>query len=42
MPTKIAINLPVKDLRESTAFFAALGFPADERLASEDTALGRW
>ena len=38
MPTKIAINLPVKDLRESAAFFAALGFPADERLSSEDTA----
>ena len=38
MPTKIAINLPVKDLRESTTFFTALGFPADERLSSEDTA----
>src|SRR5262249_20214844 len=38
MPAKIAINLPVKDLRESTAFFTRLGFPADERLASDDTA----
>jgi len=38
MPTKIAVNLPAKDLRESTAFFAALGFPADQRLTNENTA----
>ena len=38
MPTKIAVNLPVKDVRESAAFFAALGFPADEQLTSDDTA----
>jgi len=38
MPTKIAVNLPVKDVRESAAFFAALGFRADEQLTSDDTA----
>ena len=29
MPTKIAVNLPVRDLPRSTRFFGALGFPAD-------------
>jgi catechol 2,3-dioxygenase-like lactoylglutathione lyase family enzyme len=33
---KIAVNLPVKDLAESTRFFAALGFPSDKRLANEN------
>jgi predicted lactoylglutathione lyase len=36
MSTKIAVNLPVKDLAASTRFFAALGFPGDERLANEN------
>jgi predicted lactoylglutathione lyase len=37
MPTKIAVNLPVRDLPESARFFGALGFPADKRLANENT-----
>ena len=35
MSTKIAINLPVKDLAASTRFFTELGFPTDTSLASE-------
>ena len=35
MSTKIAINLPVKDLAASTRFFTGLGFPTDTSLASE-------
>ena len=35
MSTKIAVNLPVKDLAASTRFFTKLGFPADQRLANE-------
>jgi uncharacterized protein len=35
MSTKIAVNLPVKDLAASARFFAALGFPPDKRLANE-------
>jgi predicted lactoylglutathione lyase len=31
------INLPVQDLDRATAFFAALGFPADPRISSDDT-----
>lgn len=34
MSTKIAVNLPVKDLAASTRFFTALGFARDERLAN--------
>jgi uncharacterized protein len=37
MSTKIAVNLPVKDLAISARFFAQLGFARDERLASEKT-----
>jgi len=37
MVTKIAINLPVRDLAESARFFSALGFPSDERLTNADT-----
>jgi uncharacterized protein len=36
MPTKIAVNLPVKDVAESTRFFASLGFSSDKRLANEN------
>jgi uncharacterized protein len=36
MSTKIAVNLPVKDLAESTRFFAELGLPSDKRLANEN------
>jgi uncharacterized protein len=36
MSIKIAVNLPVKDLADSTRFFAKLGFPADTRLANEN------
>ena len=38
MTTKIAVNLPVRDLAESARFFSALGFPSDERLTSANTA----
>ena len=38
MPTKIAVNLPVRDLSRSTRFFGALGFPADQRLANQNMA----
>jgi predicted lactoylglutathione lyase len=38
MPTKIAVNLPVRDLPRSTRFFGALGFPADQRLANQNMA----
>ena len=38
MATEIAVNLPVRDLAESTRFFGALGFPSDERLTSANTA----
>src|SRR5215472_13726352 len=37
MATKIAVNLPVRDLAESARFFSALGFPADERLTNANT-----
>ena len=35
MSTKIAVNLPVKDLAASARFFAEVGFPPDKRLANE-------
>jgi predicted lactoylglutathione lyase len=35
MSTKIALNLPVRDLADSTRFFTALGFPRNEQLANE-------
>jgi predicted lactoylglutathione lyase len=38
MSTKIAVNLPVKDLAASARFFAALGFPPDNKLANETMA----
>ncbi len=37
MSIRIAINLPVRNLAESTRFFAALDFRRDERLANENT-----
>jgi predicted lactoylglutathione lyase len=37
MSTKIAVNLPVRDVATATRFFAELGFPRDERLANENT-----
>jgi uncharacterized protein len=36
MNTRIAVNLPVRDLAQSAGFFAALGFPSDKQLASEN------
>jgi uncharacterized protein len=36
MSTKLAVNLPVKDLTQSTRFFAELGFAFDQRLANEN------
>jgi predicted lactoylglutathione lyase len=37
MSIKIAVNLPVKNLAESTRFFAELGFRNEEQLANENT-----
>jgi predicted lactoylglutathione lyase len=36
MSTKIAVNLPVRNLAQSTRFFASLGFPNNEQLANEN------
>jgi uncharacterized protein len=36
MTTRIAVNLPVKDLARSAEFFAALGFPNDKQLANKN------
>ena len=35
-PRKIFVNLPVKDLDRSVAFFTALGFSFDSRFTDED------
>jgi predicted lactoylglutathione lyase len=35
MPTKIYVNLPVKDLPRSTEFFSKLGFSFDERFSND-------
>jgi predicted lactoylglutathione lyase len=40
MSTKIAVNLPVKDLAEANRFFAELGFGSDKRLANENMGAG--
>ncbi|HKF33549.1 MAG TPA: hypothetical protein VKB37_14380 [Jatrophihabitantaceae bacterium] len=37
MSTKIAVNLPVKNLAESTRFFSELGFSADRSRANATT-----
>lgn len=36
MPHKIFVNLPVKDLDRSTAFFTALGYRFDENFTDEN------
>jgi len=36
MSTKIAVNLPVKDIAKSTHFFIGLGFARDKQLANEN------
>lgn len=38
MGRQVIINLPVADLRKSTAFFTALGFTADPRMADDSGA----
>lgn len=37
MPTKIYVNLPVKDLARSTEFFNKLGFSFDERFSNDQS-----
>ena len=37
MPTRIFVNLPVKDLKKSNAFFKSLGYSFDSRF-TDDTA----
>src|SRR5215469_5896160 len=36
MSTKLIVNLPARDLAQATRFFAAMGFPFNERLANEN------
>ncbi|MGN6793044.1 MAG: VOC family protein [Streptosporangiaceae bacterium] len=36
MPTKIYVNLPVKDLARSAEFFTKLGFSFDERFSNDE------
>ncbi len=38
MPTKIFVNLPVKDLARSTRFFTELGFSFDDRFTDDNAA----
>jgi uncharacterized protein len=38
MPRQIYVNLPVKDLKRSTAFFAALGFGFDPKFTDDNAA----
>lgn len=41
MNKQIVLNLPVKDLDKSKAFFSALGFTFDERFSGEQSAMMR-
>jgi len=36
MPTRIYVNLPVKDVARSAEFFSKLGFDLDERFSSDN------
>jgi len=38
MSTKLFINLPVKDLQKSIAFFTSLGFTINQQFTNEDAA----
>lgn len=38
MSTSVFINLPVKDLKRTIAFYTALGFKFDERFTNDDAA----
>lgn len=38
MSTSVFVNLPVKDLRRTIAFYTALGFKFDERFTNDDAA----
>ena len=38
MPQTVFVNLPVTDLSRARAFYAALGFPFDERFSDDQTA----
>src|SRR5690606_27743313 len=38
MSTKIFVNLPVKDLKKSMAFFEALGFSFNKQFTNDDAA----
>ena len=38
MSTSVFVNLPVKDVRRSIAFFSALGFKFDPRFTNDDAA----
>lgn len=38
MSTKLFINLPVKDLQKSVAFFTSLGFTINKQFTNEDAA----
>lgn len=38
MPTQMFVNLPVRDLRKTVAFFTALGFTFDARFSNDQCA----
>jgi uncharacterized protein len=38
MPTKIFVNLPVKDLKKTMSFFSALGFSFDPQFTDDNAA----
>ena len=38
MSTSVFVNLPVKDLKRTIAFYTALGFKFDERFTNDDAA----
>lgn len=42
MAKMIFVNLPVKDVARSTAFYQALGFTRDERFSNEQASAMQW
>ena len=42
MPKTIFVNLPVKDVARSTAFYEAIGFTKDDRFSNEQGSAMKW
>jgi predicted lactoylglutathione lyase len=42
MPKMIFVNLPVKDVAKSTAFYEAIGFTKDARFSNEQASAMQW